>query len=118
MRRTRLRPVPDGRLQPVESLVFATALALAGLTLLGAAVNLLSAAVALTTLLTYALIYTPLKRRSSFCDGHRGHSGSVTAGDRLGRRARRTVAGRVGAVCDRFPMAAAAFPRDCLDLSR
>jgi protoheme IX farnesyltransferase len=29
-------------------------------------VNLLSAGVALTTLLTYALIYTPLKRRSSF----------------------------------------------------
>jgi len=28
MRRTRFRPVPDGRLQPVESLVFATALAL------------------------------------------------------------------------------------------
>ena len=66
MRRTRLRPVPDGRLQPVESLVFATAIALAGLTLLGAAVNPLSAVVALTTLLTYALIYTPLKRRSSF----------------------------------------------------
>ena len=66
MRRTRLRPVPDGRLQPFESLVFATALALAGLMLLGAAVNVLSAEVALATLLTYALVYTPLKRRSSF----------------------------------------------------
>ncbi len=66
MRRTRLRPVPDGRLQPFESLVFATALALAGLILLGAVVNVLSAEVALATLLTYALVYTPLKRRSSF----------------------------------------------------
>jgi len=66
MRRTRLRPVPDGRLQPAESLVFATALAMTGLFILGAAVNPLSAGVALTTLLTYALIYTPLKRRSSF----------------------------------------------------
>ena len=66
MRRTRLRPVPDGRLQPAESLIFATALAVAGLLLLGAAVNWLSAGVALVTLLTYALIYTPLKRRSSF----------------------------------------------------
>ncbi|MFL6280202.1 MAG: heme o synthase, partial [Vicinamibacterales bacterium] len=66
MRRTRLRPVPDGRLLPLESLVFATALALAGLSLLGAAVNPLSAIVALVTLLTYALVYTPLKRRSSF----------------------------------------------------
>jgi heme o synthase len=66
MRRTRLRPVPDGRLQPIESLVFATALALVGLILLAAAVNWLSAIVALVTLLTYALVYTPLKRRSSF----------------------------------------------------
>jgi protoheme IX farnesyltransferase len=66
MRRTRMRPVPDGRLQPGESLVFATALSVFGLLTLAAGVNLLSAAVALTTLLTYALIYTPLKRRSSF----------------------------------------------------
>ena len=66
MRRTRLRPVPDGRLQPVESLVFATVVSVAGLLILGAGVNLLSAGIALATLLTYALIYTPLKRRSSF----------------------------------------------------
>lgn len=65
MRRTRLRPVPDGRLQPAESLVFATALSVFGLLILAAGVNIMSAAVALTTLLTYALIYTPLKRRSS-----------------------------------------------------
>jgi len=66
MRRTRTRPLPDGRLQPRESLVFATLASLAGLALLGAGANLLSAAVALTTLVTYAAIYTPMKRRSSF----------------------------------------------------
>jgi len=66
MRRTRMRPVPDGRLQPFESLAFGMALSVVGLAVLAAAVNPLSAAVALTTLLTYALIYTPLKRRSSF----------------------------------------------------
>jgi len=66
MRRTRLRPLPDGRLQPRESLIFATALAVAGLTLLAAVVNPLSAMVALTTLLIYAAIYTPMKRRTSF----------------------------------------------------
>jgi protoheme IX farnesyltransferase len=66
MRRTRLRPVPDGRLQPGESLLFAAALCGSGLIVLGAGVNGLSAGVALVTLLTYALIYTPLKRRSSF----------------------------------------------------
>src|SRR5689334_4767656 len=59
MRRTRLRPLPDGRLQPRESLIFAAALALTGLTLLAAVVNPLSAVVALATLLIYGLIYTP-----------------------------------------------------------
>lgn len=66
MRRTRMRPVPDGRLQPGESLAFATALSVVGLLILAAGVNILTAAVALSTLLTYALIYTPLKRRSPF----------------------------------------------------
>jgi heme o synthase len=66
MRRTRLRPVPDGRLQPGESLLFAAAIGMSGLLVLGAGVNLLSAGVALVTLLIYVLIYTPLKRRSSF----------------------------------------------------
>lgn len=66
MRRTRMRPLPDGRLQPGESLIFATATAGAGLLILALGANLLSAAVAFTTLLTYAAIYTPLKRVSSF----------------------------------------------------
>jgi protoheme IX farnesyltransferase len=66
MRRTRLRPLPDGRLQPAESLLFATLSSTAGLIVLGAGVNVLSAGVALATLLTYVLLYTPLKRRTSF----------------------------------------------------
>jgi protoheme IX farnesyltransferase len=66
MARTRLRPVPDGRLQPREALAFGAAMSAVGLVILGAGVNLLSAAVACATLITYALIYTPLKRRSSF----------------------------------------------------
>jgi protoheme IX farnesyltransferase len=66
MTRTRLRPVPDGRLQPGESLLFATVTSAGGLLILGAGVNLLSASVACATLLTYALIYTPLKRHTSF----------------------------------------------------
>lgn len=66
MRRTRLRPVPDGRLQATEALVFAAVMSIAGIAVLGAGVNLLCAVVAFTTLVTYAAIYTPLKRRSSF----------------------------------------------------
>ena len=66
MRRTRLRPLPDGRLQPAESLIFAGMASAVGLMILGLGVNALSAGVALATLLTYVLLYTPLKRRTSF----------------------------------------------------
>jgi protoheme IX farnesyltransferase len=66
MRRTRLRPVPDGRLQPGESVIFAALTSTAGVVLLAVAVNALAAAVALATLLIYTLIYTPMKRRTSF----------------------------------------------------
>lgn len=67
MERTRLRPLPDGRLQPVEALTFGLVAAAAGVSYLALAVNLLSAAVAATITLTYLLIYTPLKRRTPFC---------------------------------------------------
>ena len=66
MHRTRLRPMADGRLQPPEGLLFATLMSLAGLALLALGVNLLSALVAGATLVIYALIYTPMKPRSSF----------------------------------------------------
>ena len=66
MRRTRLRPLPDGRLAIAEALTFATVLSCAGLLILAAAVNVLAATVALATLASYAVVYTPLKRRTSF----------------------------------------------------
>ena len=65
MRRTRSRPLPDQRLQPIEGLLFAGVASIAGLLMIAASANLLAAAVALSTLVTYVLIYTPLKRRSS-----------------------------------------------------
>ncbi len=66
MRRTRTRPLPDQRLQPIEGLLFATGMSLAGLLIIVASSNLLAAGVALATLLSYVVVYTPLKRRSSF----------------------------------------------------
>jgi protoheme IX farnesyltransferase len=66
MRRTRLRPLPDGRLLAGESLTFAALLSAAGLLMLAGGINLLTALVALATLGSYAVIYTPLKRRTSF----------------------------------------------------
>ena len=66
MKRTRTRPLPDQRLQPIEGVLFGLAMTLAGVLLIVMSANLVAAAVALATLLTYVGIYTPLKRRSSF----------------------------------------------------
>jgi protoheme IX farnesyltransferase len=66
MRRTRGRPLPDQRLQPIDGVLFGSVLSLGGLLAIAAASNLLAAGVALATLLTYVAVYTPLKRRSSF----------------------------------------------------
>ena len=64
MRRTRLRPVPDGRLQAGESAGFGMLLCAMGLVQLAAGVNLAAALVAAATLASYILLYTPLKRRT------------------------------------------------------
>ncbi|MBM3779840.1 MAG: protoheme IX farnesyltransferase, partial [Acidimicrobiia bacterium] len=64
MERTRLRPLPHGRLRVGESTGFGLALSATGLAALTFGANLLSAAVAAVTLLSYLLLYTPLKRRT------------------------------------------------------
>jgi protoheme IX farnesyltransferase len=65
MRRTRLRPLPDGRVGPTEATVFGLVLSLAGLALLAIATNRAAAVLALVTLVVYLAIYTPMKRRST-----------------------------------------------------
>lgn len=64
MNRTRLRPLPDGRLQPAEARWFGGLSAAVGLACLAVGTNLVAGAVALVTLVTYLAVYTPLKRRT------------------------------------------------------
>jgi len=66
MQRTRLRPMADGRLSTRDAWVFGSVLTIAGLATLALGANLLSAAVAFVTMASYAVVYTPLKRYSSF----------------------------------------------------
>jgi protoheme IX farnesyltransferase len=65
MRRTRMRPLPDGRVRPEEARVFGLVLAAAGLALLGFGANRAAALLALATLVVYLIVYTPMKRRSA-----------------------------------------------------
>jgi protoheme IX farnesyltransferase len=61
MRRTRLRPLPDGRVSPGDARVFGLGLTIAGLLLLAARANLLAAGLAFATVFIYLIIYTPMK---------------------------------------------------------
>jgi len=64
MRRTRMRPLPAGRVAPTDARIFGAVLSAAGLVVLAARANWLSAGLALATLVTYLAIYTPMKRRT------------------------------------------------------
>jgi len=65
MARTRLRPLPDGRMTPLRAYVFGMLLSAIGLAQLSFGVNHLSALVAFATLVSYVIWYTPMKRRTS-----------------------------------------------------
>jgi heme o synthase len=67
MERTRVRPLPDGRLSPLEALVFAGAVTAAGLVYLGAFVGSLAMLVTAATTVLYLFAYTPLKLRTPLC---------------------------------------------------
>lgn len=67
MRRTASRPLPSGRVSSREALAFGILLSVSGGIYLLAAVNALSAVLAVSTLLSYLLIYTPLKRKTPLC---------------------------------------------------
>jgi protoheme IX farnesyltransferase len=67
MERTRVRPVPQGRLQPLEALLFGSAVTVFGLMYLAAFVNLLAAALTAATSLLYLFAYTPLKLKTALC---------------------------------------------------
>lgn len=76
MRRTRQRPLPAGTITPVAGLLFGASLALAGLAAL-AFTSMLAVALGITTLLSYAFVYTPMKRRSHFATAVGGLPGAL-----------------------------------------
>ena len=92
MRRTARRPLPAGRIHPSHALWFGMVLSVAGGLYLAVLVNFLASLLALLTLSTYLLLYTPLKRKTPLCTlvgalpgaappliGWAGASGSLSA---------------------------------------
>jgi protoheme IX farnesyltransferase len=65
--RTRARPLPQGRLQPLEALAFGAAISVIGVGYLAVSVNALAALVTGTIVTVYVFVYTPLKRQTPWC---------------------------------------------------
>ncbi|PSB34212.1 heme o synthase [Chlorogloea sp. CCALA 695] len=63
MERTRHRPLPSGKVQPRDALIFAIALTILSFTLLTVFANLLSALLAMSGIVFYVAIYTHLLKR-------------------------------------------------------
>ena len=67
MKRTRDRPLPDGRMNPLEALIVGAALTGSGMLYLTFIVNTLSGFVLSLIVVSYLFLYTPLKRKTSLC---------------------------------------------------
>jgi heme o synthase len=67
MERRRVRPLPDGRLAPLEALLFGVVVTGAGLGYLGAFVGSMVLLVTAATTVLYLFAYTPLKLRTPLC---------------------------------------------------
>jgi protoheme IX farnesyltransferase len=65
MRRTRTRPIPAGRMRPLQALVLGVVLSSLGVGYLAIVCNALSATLAAITIAIYIFAYTPLKRAST-----------------------------------------------------
>jgi len=66
MERTKSRPIPGGRMTPLEALVAGSAFSVFGVTYLAVTCNALTAFLAALTIAIYIFAYTPLKRVSTF----------------------------------------------------
>ncbi|HVG76675.1 MAG TPA: heme o synthase [Patescibacteria group bacterium] len=67
MERTRMRALPEGRLAPLEALLFGAATTAGGLAVLAIGAGWLAALVTTATFTLYVFAYTPLKLRTSLC---------------------------------------------------
>jgi len=77
MRRTARRPLAAGKLEPASALRFGLLLSFAGAIYLALAVNVLASLLAVITLASYLMLYTPLKRKTPWCTVAGAFSGAM-----------------------------------------
>jgi len=79
MRRTCVRPLPQGTVSPRGALLFSLSLSLGGVGLLAISVNIAAALLATATILIYGVVYTPMKRRTRWATEVGSVSGALPA---------------------------------------
>ncbi len=67
MKRTQERPIPAGRIFPMQALLFCTVLTVGGMLYLTFIVNPISGFVISLIVVSYLFLYTPLKQKTSLC---------------------------------------------------
>ncbi len=67
MRRTARRPLASGKLDPASAFRFGLRFSVTGAIYLALAVNVLVSLIAAVTLVSYLVVYTPLKRKTPWC---------------------------------------------------
>lgn len=65
MQRTAKRPIPSGRIRPVDALIFGIVCGVVGTIYMALTVNLLATALAAASFVLYVGVYTPMKRYST-----------------------------------------------------
>lgn len=77
MRRTEKRPLPSGRLTPMEVLTFGIIISIVGTLVLTLGTNPLTGLLGVLTLTTYLFVYTPLKRLTPLATWMGGFPGAL-----------------------------------------
>jgi heme O synthase-like polyprenyltransferase len=118
MRRTARRPLAAGRLKPSAVLWFGVTLSLVGSVYLVIAVNVLASVLAISTLLSYLFVYTPLKRKTPLCTLVGAFPGAMPTAHWLGCRIRQARIRSMDTLRCALPVAVSPLHGDCMDVPR
>jgi len=116
MIRTQKRPLPAGRVTGQNAFWFGMILSIVGVGLLEFKTNDLTALLGLSALVSYVVLYTPLKKDNVPLHRGGGYSRRDSSGDGMGGGSKSDWARRLDSFRDSFLLADAACFNNCMDV--